>query len=141
MNTIAKTNDATVLVLPFRFAAQSVKKEIRPEILIEDWNREGYAPWTAEGTAFGKGPILRGDVPAYQGDLGGEGSRVVNSHASASGDSVEARDANTGKLTGLPFPIDAGFHRVLDWRRLECGRSRDSADGGRQDGSAHSGKK
>ena len=105
VNTISKTNGATVLSCHFD-STQAEKKEIRPEIPIEDWNREGYAPWKVEGTAFGKGPILRGDVPAYQGDLGGDGGRVVNSHASAPGDPVEAKDHEIGKLTSVPFTIE-----------------------------------
>ena len=108
VNTIAKTNGATILACHFD-AAQAEKTGLRAPVLLEDWNRDGYAPWTAEGTAFGKGPISRADVPAYQGDLGGDGGRVVNTHAAAPGDSIQARDANIGKLTGAPFTIERDF--------------------------------
>lgn len=81
----------------------------RPDIVFEDWKKETYEGWTVEGTAFGKGPVKRSAIPAYQGDVGGEAERVVNSHASASGDSVTAKDGHTGKLTSKPFTIERNF--------------------------------
>jgi uncharacterized protein (DUF608 family) len=81
----------------------------QPDLVFEDWQKETYDGWTVEGKAFGRGPVRRADVPAYQGDLGGEGDRVVNSHASAPGQEVGARDAQTGKLTSRPFPVDRSF--------------------------------
>lgn len=42
-----------------------------------------YAGWQVEGTAFGKGPIQKSAMPSYQGDVGGDTERVVNSHAAA----------------------------------------------------------
>ena len=63
----------------------------RPDIVFEDWNRETYDGWKVEGTAFGSGPVKKSEMPSYQGDVGGDTARVVNSHASAPGDSIEAR--------------------------------------------------
>jgi len=81
----------------------------RPDIVFEDWRRDSYAGWTVEGTAFGSGPILRSAVPSYQGDVGGTGDRVVNSHAAAPGADTAARDAHVGTLTSAPFDIARNF--------------------------------
>lgn len=78
----------------------------RTPIIFENWEKETYEGWTVEGTAFGAGPIVRSSVPTYQGDLGGEGQRVVNSHSCASANISLARDNETGKLTSKPFVIE-----------------------------------
>ncbi len=81
----------------------------RPDIVFEDWNRETYDGWHVEGTAFGSGPVKKSEIPAYQGDVGGDTERVVNSHASAPGDSVAARDSAVGKLISRDFTIERNF--------------------------------
>ncbi len=81
----------------------------QPDIAFEEWNRDTYQGWTAEGAAFGTGPVLRKDIPQYQGDVGGAGERVVNSHASAPGADVGAKDAQTGKLTSRRFLVERNF--------------------------------
>ena len=81
----------------------------RPDIVFEDWNKESYAGWKVEGTAFGSGPIKKSDIPAYQGDVGGDTPRVVNSHATAPGHSVSEKDRATGKLTSREFTIERDF--------------------------------
>jgi len=77
----------------------------RPDILFEDFEQPTYDGWTAEGTAFGTGPVRMKDIPDYQGDVGGRGKRVVNSHAAAPGKSVSEKDSHTGTLTSRPFTI------------------------------------
>jgi uncharacterized protein (DUF608 family) len=85
----------------------------RPDILFEDWNHEDYTGWTAEGNAFGKGPVKRSEIPDYQGDVGGDTDRVVNSHASAETVAdVGARDAAMGTLTSRKFRIERKFINV-----------------------------
>ena len=81
----------------------------RPDIVFEDWNRDGYAGWTVTGTAFGAGPIKKSAAPGYQGDLGGDTERVVNSHATAPGGSIEEKDGATGRLTSAEFTIERNF--------------------------------
>src|SRR5208282_3667544 len=81
----------------------------RPEIVFDDFEKETYDGWKVEGTAFGRGPIKRADIPAYQGDVGGKGERVVNSHASAPGKDVGERDSRTGKLTSKTFTIERDY--------------------------------
>ncbi len=85
----------------------------RPDILFDDFERPTYDPWTAEGAAFGSGPVALDQMPAYQGKVGGQGRRVVNSHASAPGDSVESKDAQTGTLTSRPFTIERDYITFL----------------------------
>ncbi len=89
---------------PPKLAAQP-----RADVVYEDFQKETYQGWEVTGTAFGKGPILKSAIPEYQGDVGSKGPRVVNSHATAPGDSVEAKDAATGTLTSKPFTIERNF--------------------------------
>ena len=98
-----------LLLIESDVAPESAAKPARPDITFEDFQKETYEGWTVAGDAFGKGPILRSDIPAYQGDVGGQGRRVVNSHASAPGDSVEAKDAHTGALRSKEFPIERKY--------------------------------
>ena len=77
----------------------------RPDLTLEDWSRSAYEGWKAEGDAFGSGPVARKDIPSYQGDVGGDTERVVNSHATAPGEGVGPKDGRTGRLTSRPFRI------------------------------------
>ncbi|MBM3892256.1 MAG: hypothetical protein FJ388_24330, partial [Verrucomicrobia bacterium] len=94
----------------------------QPDIVFEDWNRATYDGWQVEGTAFGSGPIQKSAIPPYQGDVGGDTERVINSHASAPfrnvGErnpaaaklpSATVRDNATGKLTSRAFKIERNF--------------------------------
>jgi hypothetical protein len=81
----------------------------RPDIVFDDFERPRYERWTTEGTAFGDGPVDRKDIPDYQGDVGGVGNRVVNSHASAPGGNVTEKDGHVGTLTSKPFTIQRRF--------------------------------
>jgi uncharacterized protein (DUF608 family) len=85
----------------------------RPDIVFEDFEGETYANWAVTGTAFGTGPVEMAKMPAYQGDVGGKGKRVVNSHASAPGKSVEEKDSATGTLTSRPFTIERHYITFL----------------------------
>jgi non-lysosomal glucosylceramidase len=81
----------------------------RADIVFEDWGQETYDGWKVEGTAFGRGPIKKSDIQSYQGDVGGDTARVVNSHSAAPGDSVEERDRAVGKLSSREFVIERHF--------------------------------
>jgi len=85
------------------------QQRARPDIVFEDFEKESYEGWTVEGNAFGAAPIPMKDIPEYQGNVAGEGKRVVNSHASAAGQDVSARDACTGILTSRPFKIERNY--------------------------------
>lgn len=84
----------------------------KPDVLFEDWSKGTYEGWAVEGTAFGKGPIRKSGVPEYQGDVGGDTEWVVNSHATAPGAEVGAKDGATGKLTSRKFVIERAFIHV-----------------------------
>ena len=84
---------------------------VKPDVVFEDWSKDTYEGWTVEGTAFGTGPIKKSAIPGYQGNVGGDTDRVVNSHASAPGGDVGGKDAATGKLTSRPFKIERKFIR------------------------------
>jgi len=90
-------------------AAEDTSANERPEVVIEDWNKETYTGWKVEGTAFGNGPVLKKSIPNYQGDVGGDTERVVNSHASAPGNIGAEKDNAMGKLTGKAFPINRNY--------------------------------
>jgi uncharacterized protein (DUF608 family) len=84
-----------------------------PDIVFEDWSKDGYGGWTDEGTAFGRGPVKKSDIPAYQQDVGGDTPRVVNSHATAPGKNIGEKDDATGKLTSRPFTIERNL--IMFW--------------------------
>jgi uncharacterized protein (DUF608 family) len=86
---------------------------VRPDILFEDFERAGYGDWTAEGTAFGSGPVEQKRMPSYQGRVAAEGERLINSHASAPGTGDVEKDRPTGTLTSREFTIERKFVRLL----------------------------
>ena len=99
----------------FTFLECSAEKTNAPaspaqsDVVFEDWNKETYDGWKVEGTAFGTGPIKKSAIPQYQGDVGGDTERIVNSHASAPGGGVGGKDNATGKLTSRSFKIERNF--------------------------------
>lgn len=108
INAVQSLPGATLL--NGRFARETVAPTApRPDITVEDFQHAGYGEWKVEGTAFGAGPVRRQDVPTYQGDLGGPGDRVVNTHAAAPANDVNTRDAQIGTLTSPPFPVQRRF--------------------------------
>ncbi len=107
VNTVQMSPGMTILNCTYADAPAA--ETPRPDVVVEDFQHADYGRWKVEGTAFGKGPILRGGVPSYQGDLGGAGDRVVNSHASAPGGTTEEKDAQTGVLTSPPFTIERKY--------------------------------
>ena len=93
-----------------------------------------------EGTAFGTGPIETKAIPGYQGDVGGHGDRVVNSHATAPGDSVDGR-TRPRHADQQAVHDRAQLHQLPDRRRQPhrqdlhepAGRRQDRALGHRPD--------
>lgn len=85
----------------------------REDIVFADFETATYEGWAVEGQAFGPGPVAFKDIPAYQGNVQGQGQRTVNSHASAPGSSVAARDNATGSLTSPEFTISRRFISLL----------------------------
>ena len=110
VNTVYSTDRAVRLDCTFDLSALDRSQASEPNIIVKRFNRPTtYGKWKTTGTAFGTGPIARADIPAYQGDVGGVGPRVVNSHASAPGSTIAERDSATGTLTSPPFTIKRQF--------------------------------
>lgn len=107
VNQVKRGNNATLVAMEFQ-PATAIAPSQRPDILVEDFEK-GYGVWKVEGDAFGSKPVSRAKVPPYQGNLGGEGEAMVNSHSSAPGQSVEEKDAGTGRITSAPFKLRRNF--------------------------------
>ncbi|UCG57706.1 MAG: hypothetical protein JSU70_22935 [Phycisphaerales bacterium] len=86
---------------------------VRPDILLEDFEKDNYEGWTAAGTAFGDSPIKIADMPDYQGDVSGKGKRVVNTHNVRQGEDVRGGDKHAGTLTSNPFVIRRNYINFL----------------------------
>ncbi|MER6988831.1 GH116 family glycosyl hydrolase [Saccharopolyspora hirsuta] len=95
----------------FAAAEGSAENPMRPDLLLEDWEKPDYAGWEVTGNAFGSGPVRTLDRPAYQGEAGAFGMRMVDSHASAPGDDPGTRDGATGRLRSAPFRIERNYLR------------------------------
>ena len=93
-------------------AAPKTAAVARPDLPFEDFEN-GYGKWTTTGTAFGTQPVAKTAVPPYQGNLAIHGNAAVNSHATAPGDDVGAKDAAAGTLTSPEFTIERKFIRLL----------------------------
>ena len=85
----------------------------RADVVFENFESETYGNWVVTGTAFGSGPAEAAKAPAYQGDFGAKGQRLVNTHASAPGSEVGERDAATGKLASRPFTMERNYITFL----------------------------
>jgi non-lysosomal glucosylceramidase len=81
----------------------------REDVLFADFEGETYEGWTAEGTAFGKGPFARRDMPDYHDVEGHHGDALVNTHNTRNGEDITAADAHTGTLTSDEFTISRRF--------------------------------
>ena len=116
------TRDKGTVMLVTRAEYPAERQSSRPDIVFEDFEKPAYDGWEVEGTAFGKGPVAKQDIPVHVGETGMTGGRAVNSHASAPGDPVmppdpandsRIRDSATGKLTSKPFTIERNFITFL----------------------------
>ncbi|MCF7730144.1 MAG: hypothetical protein K9N23_00575 [Akkermansiaceae bacterium] len=106
-NRIVRGSGFTALVCSAEKTAP--QKDQRPEMAFENWDKDNYQGWKVEGTAFGSGPVKKSEMPVYQGNVGGPTARVANSHATAPGDAIEAKDGATGKLISREFVIERNF--------------------------------
>ncbi len=106
-NSVQHGKPATMVAMGFK-PAKPTEASKRPDMVVENFEK-GYGSWKVEGAAFGSQPLSRAVIPPYQGDLGGEGDKVVNSHASAPGSNIEEKDNQTGKLTSPPFKLQRKF--------------------------------
>jgi uncharacterized protein (DUF608 family) len=112
-NRLTRSKDMLCLECSASDLPAPQNKDARPDIVFDDFESSSYSNWSVEGTAFGTGPVEISKIPGYQGDVGGHGRRVVNSHASAPGGTVEQRDAAIGNLTSRPFTIERKYINFL----------------------------
>ena len=82
------------------------------DILFDDFEGDRYENWTAQGKAFGDGPIHL-PLPDYQGDVKAHGRGLVGSHNGRLDGSVVDRDALTGTLTSRTFKIEKNYIHFL----------------------------
>jgi uncharacterized protein (DUF608 family) len=108
INRAQRGRKATLVEMSFEKKKGMETAKPRPDIIVEDFER-GYDRWKIEGDAFGSHPVSRAVIPPYQGNLGGEGGQVANSHASAPGNATSEKDARLGKLTSAPFKLQRNF--------------------------------
>ena len=94
-------------------ATSTPAQSARTDIVFDDFESGSYTNWTVTGTAFGTAPAEVARIPDYQGDVGAQGKRLVNSHASAPGSNVGEKDAATGTLTSRPFRIERHYINFL----------------------------
>jgi hypothetical protein len=113
VNTIRRGQGVTGLHCTAEPVLQQETEASRAEIVFDDFESGGYEKWTVEGTAFGQEPITAAKMPAYQGDVGAQGKRLVNSHNTRQGEDVRAGDAHTGTMISQPFEIQRHYINVL----------------------------
>lgn len=85
----------------------------REDVVFEDFEKEDYAGWKAEGAAFANSPLESSRIPPYMGDIGMQGGKAAVSHNVREGGSIEQGDAHTGSLTSGEFTIDRKFINFL----------------------------
>lgn len=113
VNRIVKRKSATCLHCTAEKAKIAEVVNPRPDIVFDDFESDNYDGWTVGGTAFGKGPVVAAQMPAYQGKVAAHGERVVNSHQTRNGEDLAAGDAHTGVMTSKPFKIERHFIHAL----------------------------
>ena len=113
VNTVHRGKGATKLHCTAKPVAQEEQETRRADIALDDFESDGYENWTVEGTAFGEAPITAAEMPAYQGDVGAHGKKLVNSHNTRQGEDVRQGDAHTGAMTSKPFTIPRHYVNFL----------------------------
>ncbi len=111
-NRIVRDN-ASVSLLCTAAPHDKTKRTEREDIAFEDFEEGPYTNWAVTGTAFGEESIVASQMPAYQGDVGAHGRRLVNTHNTRGGGSVQDGDAHVGTLTSKPFIIERKFINLL----------------------------
>jgi uncharacterized protein (DUF608 family) len=113
VNRIVNRKGATCLHCTVEKTDEPAVDNPRPDIVFEDFESETYEGWTVEGTAFGKGPVVAGQMPVYQGNVGVHGKRLVSSHNTRQDENLAAADAHTGTMTSRAFKIERRFIHAL----------------------------
>ncbi len=103
-NRVQRAGDLTAVLMDA--VPTPVPENPRPDRVIAGFEGDAYMGWTAEGTAFGKGPS-RGTEADQNPVSGFTGKGLVNSFRG--GEGTAAGDKHTGKLTSDEFTIDRAF--------------------------------
>lgn len=88
------------LLFSFPLIVVSTLAAQQPDLLIADFEGDGYGAWTVEGTAFGTGPA-KGTLKGQMKVSGFKGSGLVNS--------FNGGDRSTGTLTSPEFTIERHY--------------------------------
>mgnify|MGYP001056582960 CR=1 FL=1 len=88
------------ILLGLAIVAANDEPAIAPDLVIGEFEGAGFAPWTAEGDAFARGPA-RGAKAAELEIRGGRGDGVASSEQDG--------DGPTGALTSPPFTIQRRY--------------------------------
>ncbi|MDX9975608.1 MAG: GH116 family glycosyl-hydrolase [FCB group bacterium] len=112
-NRVAQAEGFTFLGCSAAPPADGTASTERPDIVFEDFEKDSYEGWTVTGTAFGPGPVEASKMPAYQGEVGAQGSRLVNTHNTRQMDGVTDPDAHIGTLTSAPFTVERNCINLL----------------------------
>ncbi len=113
VSTVERRKGATCVQCTAAPLALTEPDSSRPDIVFDDFESDRYDKWTVEGTAFGKEPIPAANMPAYQGDVGAHGKRLVNSHNTRQGEDVGGGDAHVGMMTSEAFTIERNHINFL----------------------------
>ena len=86
---------------------------VRDDLLYEDFEREGWGEWSAEGNAFAGGPFPSElTKPTGQNSQGHSGDRLVNSYNSRPIAGGGNADNHTGVLTSPEFVVQRKYVNV-----------------------------
>ncbi len=102
INTVRSGDALTTLVCSARATEQP--GEVRPPIVLADFEKEDYGNWKVEGEAFGTGPA-KGTLPSQNTVSGYQGERLVNTFLGG--------DNPHGKLTSPLFEINRRYLSYL----------------------------
>lgn len=85
------------------------ERVIRPDLVVDDFERADWGTWTAEGDAFVGGPLPWADRASYHDLRGHGGARLVSSHNTRRAANCGAADDLVGTLTSAPFRLERDF--------------------------------
>lgn len=89
--------------------ARPPARDLRPDVIIDDFEAERFDGWTATGTAFGEGPRPFDDARPWRRDANASGRRLASSRAPNPGDG--GADLPVGTLSSREFTIARRFIR------------------------------
>lgn len=107
------TRDGANILLHTASEPQLSETDVRDPIVFEDFEAPDYGKWAVSGTAFGKTPAHKNQIPPYQKELNIQGDCAVNSHTTAPGETIGQKDSASGTLISPEFTINHNFIQFL----------------------------